>query len=229
MYMGYYSSYMGLFLLIAIIPVLASMKVNGAFNRYAKVRSMSGYTGEDTARAILMQNGLSQVSIRGTRGSMTDHYNPLKKEVALSETVYQETSIAAISVAAHEVGHAIQDGTGYSFLRFRHALYPVTNIASQLSMPMIVLGFITTIPALVTVGLVMFSFTTLFSLVTLPVELNASKRAINALSSTGILTEHELEGAKQVLSAAALTYVAAAATSILMLLRLVLIYGNRED
>ncbi|MGL4800276.1 MAG: zinc metallopeptidase [Cellulosilyticaceae bacterium] len=222
------TSYIGLFLLIAIIPVVASMKVQGAFKKYARVRSVSGYTGEETARRILMMNNLNQVTIRPIRGSMTDHYNPLQKEVSLSQTVYGQNTISAISVAAHEVGHAIQDATGYSFLRFRHRLYPVTNIASQLSMPMVILGFITPFTGMVTVGLVLFSITTLFSLVTLPVEINASNRAIAALSSSGILSPEELKGAREVLNAAAFTYVAAAATSILMLLRLILIYGNQD-
>ena len=228
MYMGFNSSYIVLFILIAIIPVWASSKVQGAFNKYARVRSLSGYTGEETARRILTMNGLNNVNIRPIRGSMTDHYNPLSKEVSLSQTVYGQNTISAISVAAHEVGHAIQDATGYGFLRFRHRLYPVTNIASQLSVPMIIIGAITQFGGLVTVGLVFFSVTTLFALVTLPVEINASKRAIGALSSSGILSQEELKGAKEVLSAAAFTYVAAAATSILMLLRLFLIYGNRN-
>ena len=228
MYMGFYDSYIGLFLLISIIPIWASFKVQNAFKKYSRVRSLSGYTGEETARRILMMNGLGNVNIRPIRGSMTDHYNPLSKEVSLSETVYGQNTLSAISVAAHEVGHAIQDATGYSFLRARHKLYPVTNIASQVSMPLIILGFISSFPGMVTIGLILFSFTTLFALVTLPVELNASSRAIAALSSSHILSEDELKGAKEVLNAAAFTYVAAAATSILMLLRLILIYGNRD-
>lgn len=226
--MYYNTSYLGLFLLISIIPIWASMKVQGAFNKYSRVRSLSGYTGEETARRILVMNGLGNVNIRPVQGSMTDHYNPMDKEVSLSQTVYGQNSISAISVAAHEVGHAIQDATGYSFLRFRHKLYPITHIASQLSMPLIIFGFISSFEGMVTIGLVLFSFTTVFALVTLPVELNASERAIAALSSSGILSDEELVGAKRVLSAAAFTYVAAAATSILMLLRLILIYGNRD-
>lgn len=227
-YFAYNTSYLGLFLLIAIIPVLASMKVQGAFNKYSRVRTQSGYTGEEAARRILMMNNLNQVHIRGVRGSMTDHYNPLSKQVALSETVYGQNTIAAVSVAAHEVGHAIQDATDYGFLRFRHRLYPVTSIASQLSMPMILIGMISTLSGLTTLGIILFSFTTLFALVTLPVEINASKRALVCLRESGILSSDEIHGAKEVLSAAAFTYVAAAATSILMLLRLVLIFGNQN-
>lgn len=212
----------------AVITGYASIKVNGAFEKYSKVRSLSGYTGEETARRILMINNLNSVDIKGVRGSMTDHYNPLTKEVSLSQTVYGESTISAISVAAHEVGHAIQDATGYSFLRFRHKVYPITNFASQLSMPIILGGFLFGAQSFVTVGIFLFAFTTLFTLITLPVEFNASTRAIKALSSSSILSPQELEGAKEVLNAAALTYVAAAAASILMLLRLILLFGNRD-
>ncbi|MGL4363188.1 MAG: zinc metallopeptidase [Cellulosilyticaceae bacterium] len=222
-------SYLGLFLLISIIPVIASAKVQGAFNKYSRVRAVSGYTGEDTARRILTMEGINNVNVRSVGGSMTDHYNPLTKEVFLSQTVYGQNSLSAVSVAAHEVGHAIQDATDYSFLRFRHTLFPITSFASKLSVPIILLGIFTSLSSMTTIGLILFAFTTLFALVTLPVELDASKRAVAALSESGILGPEELKGAKEVLNAAAFTYVAAAATSILMLLRLFLIYGNRNN
>lgn len=225
-----YSNYLIVTLLIAIFPTIASMKVQGAFNKYSRVRSMSGYTGEEAARRILMINGLANIHINPIQGSMTDHYNPVTKELGLSQTVYGHNTIAAISVAAHEVGHAIQDATGYSFLRLRHKIYPITNFASQLSIPMILLGaIIPMFDVLIPIGIVLFGATTVFSLVTLPVEFNASSRAVKALSTSGILAPEELEGAKEVLNAAALTYVAAAATSILMLLRLLLMFGNRDS
>ncbi|MHC1750408.1 MAG: zinc metallopeptidase [Cellulosilyticaceae bacterium] len=225
-----YSTYLIVTVMIAIIPIVASMKVQGAFNKYSRVRSMSGYTGEEAARRILMVNGISSINIKPIGGSMTDHYNPLTKELALSQTVYGHNTIAAISVAAHEVGHAIQDATGYSFLKVRHSIYPITNFASQMSIPMILIGsIIPMFDVLIPIGIVLFAATTIFSLVTLPVEFNASSRAIAALSTSGILAPEELEGAKEVLNAAALTYVAAAATSILMLLRLLLMFGNRDS
>lgn len=229
MYYGFGMDPVQLVILIVslIITGYASMKVNSAFEKYSRVRSLSGHTGEETARRILMINNLNRVEIKPVRGSMTDHYNPLTKEVALSETVYGASTISAISVAAHEVGHAIQDATGYSFLRFRHKIYPITNFASQLSMPIILLGLIFG-GGLTTVGIALFALTTVFTLVTLPVEFNASSRAITALSGSGILSPEELDGAKEVLNAAALTYVAAAASSILMLLRLILLFGDRN-
>ncbi|MEG0999851.1 MAG: zinc metallopeptidase [Cellulosilyticaceae bacterium] len=229
--MYYGMSYDPVQMLILIISMAitgyASMKVKGAFEKYSRVRCLSGYTGEETARRILMINNLGSVGIKPINGSMTDHYNPLTKEVSLSQMVYGANTISAISVAAHEVGHAIQDATGYGFLKFRHKIYPITNFASQLSIPIILAGLIFS-RELITVGIALFAFTTMFTLVTLPVEFNASSRAIAALSGSGILSPEELDGAKEVLNAAALTYVAAAASSILMLLRLVMLFGNRN-
>jgi hypothetical protein len=221
------SQYWMLFILIAIVPMIANMKVQSAFAKYSKVRSLSGYTGEEAARRILMMNNIGNLHIKPVAGSMTDHYNPTTKQIALSQTVYGQNTIAAISVAAHEVGHAIQDATDYSFLRMRHTLFPVTQLASKMAMPLIIAGFIFS-NTLITFGIVLFAFTTLFSIVTLPVEFNASKRALVALEASGILSADELKGAREVLTAAALTYVAATVTSLLMLLRFILIYGNRR-
>lgn len=227
--MHYNSTYIVLTLLIMIVPLYASMKVQSAFKKYSNIRNFSGYTGEQAARRILMMNNIS-IPINAVRGSMTDYYDPIHKQLALSQTVYGQTSIAAVGVAAHEVGHALQDATGYSFLRLRHKIYPMTNFASRLSIPLILLGFIIPgIEGLTTLGIILFAFTTLFTLVTLPVEFNASKRALVCLENSGILAQEELEGAREVLSAAALTYVAAAMASILSLLRLIMIYGNRDN
>lgn len=221
------SAYWIMFVFIAIVPVLASLKVQNTFAKYSKVRSLSGYTGEEAARRILMINNIGNLHIRPIRGSMTDHYNPLTKELALSQTVYGQNTIAAISVAAHEVGHAIQDATDYSFLKLRHKLFPITNFASRASVPLIVGGAIFS-HTLTMLGILLFAFTTIFSLVTLPVEFNASKRALVALKSSGILSADEMKGAREVLGAAALTYVAATAASMLILLRYILIFGGRN-
>lgn len=231
MYYGY--SYMDptqivLMLLISIVPLYASLKVQRAFEKYSRVRSLAGYTGDEAARRILMIHSLGAVTIRPIAGSMTDHYNPLAKEVALSQTVYGQNTISAISVAAHEVGHALQDANGYAFLRLRHKVYPVTSFASKWSIPMIVGGILIGMTSFTTLGIVLFSITTLFALLTLPVEFNASTRAMKALRTSGVLSEEELEGAREVLNAAALTYVAAAAVSIMSLLRFLLIFNNQD-
>ncbi|MDA3733105.1 zinc metallopeptidase [Niameybacter massiliensis] len=222
------SLYWILFLGISIVPLWASMKLQSTFSKYSRVRCLSGYTGEEAARRILMIHHLGNIGIRPIRGSMTDHYNPMKKEIGLSETTYSLNSIAAVSVAAHEVGHVLQESEQYGFLNLRHKLIPVTNFANSLSLPMVFLGAITSLNGLLWIGIILFSFTTLFSFVTLPVEFNASKRALVALSNSGILSDEELDGAKEVLQAAALTYVAGAATSLMMLLRLLLIYGGND-
>ncbi|MBE6022381.1 MAG: zinc metallopeptidase [Cellulosilyticum sp.] len=215
-------------LAMMIIPLFASIKVQSAFQTYSKKRTLAGYTGEEAARRILAMNKIN-IPIQPVRGSMTDFYDPVHKSLALSQTVYGMDSIAAIGVAAHECGHAIQDANDYAFLRFRHAIYPVTNFASRLSMPLIFLGlFFGSMSFLVDCGIVLFAITTLFAIITLPVEFNASKRALATLESSGMLTGEELVGAKKVLDAAALTYVAAAMTSVLALIRLILI-SNRSD
>ena len=228
MFYGYDSTYLLMTIIIMIIPLYASMKVQNTFNKYSRVRTLSGYSGEEAARRILMMNNI-HIPIKQIRGSMTDFYDPVKKELALSQTVYGATSIAALGVAAHEAGHAIQDARSYAFLKFRHALYPATNFASRLSMPLIFLGLFVQIGPLLQLGIILFALTTLFAIVTLPVEFDASKRALVSLETSGILGPQELSGAKKVLDAAALTYVAAAMVSILSLLRLILLSGRRDD
>lgn len=216
-------------LMIMIIPLWASMKVQRTFQTYSKKRTLSGYTGEEAARRILAINGI-QIPVQPVRGSMTDFYDPVHQSLALSQTVYGVDSIAAVGVAAHECGHAIQDANHYAFLRFRHSIYPITNFASRLSMPLIFIGLILgSLSFLVDFGIALFAITTLFAIITLPVEFNASKRALATLKSSGILTNEELVGAKKVLDAAALTYVAAAMASILSLLRLMMIGNKRND
>lgn len=216
-------------LAMMIIPLYASMKVQNTFAVYSKKRALSGYTGEEAARRILAINNIN-IPIEPVRGSMTDFYDPVNKTLALSQSVYGVNSIAALGVAAHECGHAIQDAKDYAFLRFRHAIYPVTNFASRLSMPLIFLGlFFGSMTFLVDVGIILFAITTLFAIVTLPVEFNASKRALATLETSGILSPEELVGAKKVLDAAALTYVAAAMASILSLIRLIMINNRNND
>lgn len=228
-YMGGDSRLLFITLAMMIIPFWASIKVQNAFQVYSKKRTLSGYTGEEAARRILAMNGIN-IPIQPVRGSMTDFYDPVNKSLALSQTVYGIDSIAAVGVAAHECGHAIQDANDYAFLRFRHAIYPVTNFASRLSMPLILLGlFFGSMSFLVDFGIVLFAITTLFAIITLPVEFNASKRALATLESSGMLTSEELVGAKKVLDAAALTYVAAAMASVLSLIRLMMISNRRND
>lgn len=233
LYLG--NSYMGVdpYYLILVLPALlvamfAQMKVNAAFNRYRTVPTAKSVTGYDAARRILDHNGLGSIPVERVRGRLTDHYDPRTKVIRLSDEVYGSASVAAVGVAAHEAGHAVQYADGYGPIKLRSALLPVTNIGSTLSMPLILIGMLAGIPALAFAGIALFSLVTVFQLVTLPVEFNASRRAIAALSSSGMLDEKELAGSKKVLSAAALTYVAALLVSFMNLLRLALVFGGRS-
>ena len=222
--------------LVLILPAMllglwAQARVNSTFNRYSHVRCRQGYTGSQIARRILDANGLTDVRIEGIRGNLTDHYDPTARVVRLSDSVYDSPSIAAIGVAAHECGHAMQDAGGYVPLRVRGALVPVANFGAQISWPLILIGILFSSGSssmLITLGILMFSLSVLFQLVTLPVEFNASSRAVNLLDRTGILAGQEVGQTRQVLSAAALTYVAAAAASILQLLRLLYLFGGNR-
>ena len=219
--------------IVILIPAIlftfyAQAKVNGNFKKYSRVRTHRHLSGAEAARRMLDVNGLTDVQIERVRGSMTDHYDPRTKRLALSQDVYGRTSVAAVCVAAHECGHAIQHNINYAPLNIRSAIVPVANIGSSLSWPIFLLGLILSIPALTTAGIVLFSLAVLFQLVTLPVEFNASSRALKMLESTGILSCEENKGAKKVLTAAALTYVAALASSILQLLRLIILSGGRR-
>ena len=229
---GYYAYYFDptyiLIIIAAIISLIAQWRVNSAFSKYSRVASMSGMTGAQAARMILQSNGINDVSVQRISGKLTDHYNPSTKVLNLSESVYGSTSVAAIGVAAHECGHAIQHARGYFPLSLRTALVPVANIGSQLSWVFIIVGAILSFnQTLITIGIIMFSAAVLFQLVTLPVEFNASARALEQLESNGILYRDEVSQTRKVLSAAALTYVAAAATAILQLLRLIILFGGR--
>ena len=229
---GYYGYYFDptyiLIIIAAIISLIAQWRVNSAFSKYSRVASMSGMTGTQAARMILQSNGINDVSVQRISGKLTDHYNPSTKVLNLSESVYGSTSVAAIGVAAHECGHAIQHARGYFPLSLRTALVPVANIGSQLSWVFIIVGAILSFnQTLITIGIIMFSAAVLFQLVTLPVEFNASARALEQLESNGILYRDEVSQTRKVLSAAALTYVAAAATAILQLLRLIILFGGR--
>ena len=220
-----------------LLSLLASAMVRGAAARYSQVRSRSGLTGAQVARAILQANGVQGVQVEAVPGHLTDHYDPRTKTLRLSEPVYAQSSITALGIAAHEVGHAIQDARGYAPLRFRSAWVPVAGFGSQLGIWIIiaaaVMGGVQGSPMLTWLGLAVFATTTVFTLVTLPVEFDASRRALVTLEQGGVLAADEMPGARAVLNAAALTYVAAFVTSLLTLLywawRLGLFGGRREQ
>ena len=231
---GYYSMFDPTMILVLIgvfLSLGASAKVKSTYARFSRVRSMTGMTGAEAARQLLNSQGIYDVQIRQVAGSLTDYYDPRTKTVNLSESVYGSTSVAAIGVAAHECGHAMQDASEYVPLRLRGSMVPVVNIGAQLSWPMILIGVLVggMGSPIVSLGILLFSLSVLFQLVTLPVEFNASARAVRLLDSTGILRGEEVGYTKQVLGAAALTYVAAAAGSILQLLRLIILFGGRRD
>ncbi|MEF9954028.1 MAG: zinc metallopeptidase [Clostridium sp.] len=232
---GYYGYGLDPTIILVLIGVALSMwasaRVNSTFSKYSKVRSMTGMTGADAAKKLLNSQGIYDVTVRKVAGNLTDHYDPRTKTVNLSESVYDSTSVSAIGVAAHECGHAMQDNTEYVPLKLRGAIIPVVNIGAQISWPIILLGvFIAGAGSpLVQLGILFFSLSVLFQLITLPVEFNASARAVKLLGETGILQGEEVGETKKVLGAAALTYVAAAAGSILQLLRLLILFGGRRD
>ncbi|MBU3839456.1 MAG: zinc metallopeptidase [Candidatus Ruminococcus intestinipullorum] len=229
----YYDPTYILVILGAVICLIASARVNRVFAKYAQVRSRSGLTGKEAAELILRANGIYDVKVHHIPGNLTDHYDPRNKTLGLSDATYQAASVAAIGVAAHECGHAVQHASGYAPLRIRGALVPVANFGSMAAWPLILIGLFlsgNSSNLLINLGIFLFSAAVLFQLVTLPVEFNASARAVKVLENTGILHADEIQGTKKVLGAAALTYVASAAASILQLLRLLLIVGgNRDD
>ncbi|WP_375373925.1 zinc metallopeptidase [Paenibacillus sp. S150] len=224
---------MPLMYLLVIIAFLFSLwaqfRVKGNFNKWAKVANSSGMTGYDAARRMLDANGLGDVPIEPVRGALSDHYDPIHRVVRLSEPVYYERSIAAISVACHEVGHAIQHKVHYPMLALRHRMFPVVNIASGVAPFMLLAGFLFSSLNLIGLGIIFFSAAVAFQLVTLPVEFNASNRARQVMVEQGYIRNEEERGVAKVLNAAALTYVAAALVSLLELLRLITIFlGNRD-
>jgi len=215
----------------AVICMIASARVKTTFQKYTKYRSMSGMTGAQAAEKILRSQGIYDVQIAHVSGDLTDHYDPVRKILNLSDSVYGSTSVAAVGVAAHECGHAVQHQQNYIPLKMRSAIVPAANFGSMVSWPMIFIGLFirsNTGTLLIEIGIVFFSLAVLFQLVTLPVEFDASSRAVKILGTTGILGDEELKYTKKVLGAAALTYVASAAAMILQLLRLLFILGGRS-
>ena len=228
-YPMYFDSTYILVLIGAVFSLCASSNVNGSFKKYDKVRAKSGLTASQAAEMILHNHGIYDVEIRRISGNLTDNYVPSKKVLNLSDSTYQSTSIAAIGVAAHECGHAIQDAVGYTPLKLSMAIHPMCAIGSNLGLPVLIAGLIFSFSPLVHIGILLFSLGVLISLITLPVEYNASDRALATLGESGMLDETELVGTRKVLRAAGLTYVAAAASAILSLLRLLLIARRNDD
>ncbi|WP_341302943.1 zinc metallopeptidase [Lysinibacillus sp. FSL H8-0500] len=218
--------YIVYFVIIMLLPLYAQMKVKGTYKKFAKQRTMKGQTGAEVARTILDANGLYDVRVVPTQGVLSDHYNPATKTVALSESNFYEASVAGAAVAAHEVGHAIQHKEAYSMLTLRSKLVPVANISSNMSWIFVMIGIFASSTNFLLLGIVLLAAGVVFQLVTLPVEFDASKRALVQMNSLGIITNEEERPARKVLSAAALTYVAAAAVAVLELLRLILIFTN---
>lgn len=235
---GYYFDPTYILVLIgALLCIFASSRVNSTYSKYAKIRSKRGITGAEAAQRILQMSGIHDVQIQHVAGNLTDHYDPSQKVLRLSDTVYGSNSVAAIGVAAHECGHALQHKEGYLPLKIRSALVPAANIGSRLGIPIVILGLVLGIGfelpgggyfSLAEIGIWVFALAVLFQIITLPVEFNASGRALKMLGSYGLMSEDEVGDCRRVLGAAALTYVAAAASSILQLLRLVILSGNRR-
>lgn len=229
----YYYDWTYLLVLIGVVVCMAaSSRVRSVFSRYSRVRSHSGMTGKEAAEQILRRNGIYDVQVIHIPGNLTDHYNPGKKTLGLSDSVYNSSSVAAIGVAAHECGHAVQHAVGYAPLSIRGALVPVANFGSALSWPLILIGLLMNSQMsalLINLGILLFSAAVLFQIVTLPVEFNASGRAVKVLESSGMLYPDEVGDVKKVLRAAALTYVASAASMILQFLRLIIIGGRRRN
>ena len=238
MYHGYYYGFDTTYLLLVVpallIALIAQIQVKSAFSRYARVRCTSGLTGAQAARWVLDRNGLSNVPIEHISGSLTDHYDPSANVVRLSDDVYGSTSTVAIGVACHEVGHAIQHATNYAPVKIRTAIVPITNLGAKLSVPLIILGLILSsfgevFVTIAYIGCALYGLVTIFQLVTLPTEFNASSRALKTIEETNLLQGEEFRQAKQVLSAAAMTYVAALAVSLAQLMRFLIIVGGRRN
>lgn len=235
--MGYYGGYYGMYfdptywlvIIGAVLCIIAQLRVSTTFKKYARVRSRSGMTGAQAAQRILELSGIYDVRVEHIRGELTDHYDPSAKVLRLSDATYGSDSVAAIGVAAHECGHALQHNKGYAPLQIRTALVPAANIGSKLGIPIILLGVLFGMNQLfIQIGIWVFALAVLFQIVTLPVEFNASGRALRMLGDYGLMGNDETSGCRKVLSAAALTYVAAAASSVLQLLRLILLFGNNN-
>ena len=232
-YYGFDWTYVVLVLPCVVLALLASASVNSTFKKYSQQISMRRITGAEAAQRVLLANGVSNVRIERVSGNLTDHYDPTTNVIRLSDSVYDSPSTAAIGVACHEAGHAVQYARSYVPIKLRAAIIPITNIGSKLAMPLILLGIVLSSLAdlsytLVYVGIACFGLSLVFQLITLPVEFDASKRAMAAIENTGILTPDEAKGARKTLTAAAMTYVAATAVALAQLLRLVLLFGGRR-
>jgi len=230
---GYYYGFDYTYVLVligAILCMWASYRVNSVYNKYSHIRSASGMTGAEVAQRILDRNGVRDVRVEHVSGNLTDHYDPRTQTVNLSDAVYGSTSVAAIGVAAHECGHVMQHESGYMPLKIRTALVPAANLGSQIGLPLVIIGLIFGLSnSFIAIGIWIFALAVLFQIVTLPVEFNASHRALAMLEEYGILGTDEVEASRKVLGAAAMTYVAAAASAVLQLLRLIMLGRRRDD
>lgn len=235
-YYGYYTfdwTYLVIVLPCLILSMLASSSVNSTFNKYSKVNSIRHITGAEAAQRVLAANGVRGVRIEHVSGKLTDHYDPKTNVIRLSDNVHSSTSVAAIGVACHEAGHAVQYAQNYGPIKLRAAIIPITNIGSKIAMPLILAGILFSFLGnfsytLVYLGIAAFSLSLIFQLVTLPVEFNASRRAMQTIESSGLLTHEEQQGAKKTLKAAAMTYVAATAVALAQLVRLIVLFGGRR-
>lgn len=226
--------YFDIYYLILVLPAVllslwAQTRVTSTYEKYSKYTVHNHITGSEAARRILNENGLSHIRVERVSGKLTDHYDPRNNVIRLSDGVYDSVSVAAVGVAAHEAGHAVQYGENYLPIKTRNTILPVANLGSNLAVPLAILGFIFGYEPLVSFGILLFGAVVLFQVATLPVEFNASSRAVKILSSTGMIFDEEEKGVKKVLSAAALTYVAAALTALMNLIRLILVFGKRDD
>ncbi len=228
-YYGFDWTYLVLVLPCIILAMWAQHRVNTTFQKYESVYSRRRITGAQAASMVLRQNGVSGVRIEETSGRLTDHYDPRGNVIRLSNSVYHSTSVASIGVACHEAGHAVQYAKGYAPIQIRAAIIPLTNLGSALSMPLLILGLIFNFQNLALIGIALFGLSTLFQLITLPVEIDASRRALASIQQGGLLYDDEYPMARKTLTAAALTYVAALAVSLAQLLRLVILFGGRRD
>lgn len=231
----YYDSTYILLLPALLLALWAQLNVSRTFGKYSKIYNHNGYSGADAARRILDMNGLYNVRVERVSGNLTDHYDPKSNVVRLSDATYSSTSVGAIGVAAHEVGHAVQHAVGYTPIRIRNGIVPLVNVCNAMSMPILLIGVIFAglggvFSWMIDLGIILFSATVFFQLITLPVEFNASRRALVTLQNQNMMNEEEVKGARKVLKAAALTYVAAALSSIMSLLRLIILFGgNRRN
>ena len=231
MYLGYYG--IDMYYIVLVVPCIilafwAQAQVKSTFSRYERVLTRRGLTGAMAAEAVLRQNGVTGVAVERVAGKLTDHYDPRTNTIRLSNAVYGSTSVASVGVAAHEAGHAVQHAVGYFPLRLRAAIIPATQLGAAAAFPLILLGLVMNFGALISIGILAFALSTVFQLVTLPVEINASRRALAAIEQGGLLAPDEYPMAKKTLTAAAMTYVAALAVSLAQLLRLLLIFGGRN-